>query len=145
MRQEVTFINMNVCQGGERPEICLLPHRLVRVVRKCADVCRVVVDAVDRVPRQKESAKLGEIEPFIVRIPEASVIEVESVDVDAGCQCRGPKMQKPPFGGFAPCAEATGGIVILQYHRIRRSVPFFIVLHRRSYGPCILTGFLCRW
>ena len=56
-----------------------MPDCLVRIMRPRLHLGRVVPDSVNRIPGQKDSAELGEIEPP-VRCPfHRAVIEVEKI------------------------------------------------------------------
>ncbi len=82
-----------------------------------ADYRCVVFDLVDRVARQEQFAKLQNVQPAVGRSLCGSIVEVEPIDIYVGVQKSLQIKQKPPEGGFAPCAEATGGISRLLYHR----------------------------
>ena len=54
-------------------------------------------------------AELFQVQPFVGCSFERAEVEIEPVDVDVCARILAPpEKQKPPRGGFVPCAEAAG-------------------------------------
>jgi hypothetical protein len=70
--------------GAEGAQKSLLPDRLLRVVGPGDDVSRKVADAVDLIARRRKgrSAKSGYVQPLLGGALQATVIKVETVNID---------------------------------------------------------------
>lgn len=80
----------------------------------------------------RRGAELGNIEPLVGASLQAAIVEIERVHIHVGPHSSSHeqprlKKQRPPFGGLAPCAEATGGMNVLS---VENNVP-----GRRSQCP----------
>lgn len=81
----------DVGQGSQRSQEDLLPLTLLRVVRPWRNKRREVADARDVVSGEQEFAHPVEVEPFVGRVSDRSVVEVEPVDVDVGSYAGQPR------------------------------------------------------
>jgi hypothetical protein len=68
--------------GRKRSKIRLLSLRLLRVPRASRDDRGEVANPVDCVAREQASAERVEIQPLMGRSAEASVIQVEAIDIN---------------------------------------------------------------
>jgi hypothetical protein len=64
----------------------MLPDPLLGIVGPCVDVGREIADAVDLIPRRWKGclAEPGQVKPTVWRPFEATIVEVEAVDIDVG-------------------------------------------------------------
>lgn len=61
----------------------MLPYGHVKVVWTCADDCGKLLDRLDWVIREHSMTQRAKIKPLIRRALDRSVVQIESVDVDA--------------------------------------------------------------
>jgi hypothetical protein len=83
MGQEVPKMDGDAPFGVQGPEICLLARRLVRVIRPRTHDGGEIPDVLDLVFGKQVVAQQRGVEPFGRCAFEASVVEIEAVDIDA--------------------------------------------------------------
>ena len=77
-------MDLEAGQGPKRTQVYLLPDWLLRIAQSRFYESRAIADAVDLVGRERELAEHLKVEPFVGRIFETTVVEVEGVDVKVG-------------------------------------------------------------
>lgn len=107
MRKVVAEDDRDAGEGPQGAQVHLLSLRLMGVVGAGFNEGGKVFNPVDLVFWKQEPAQLFQIEPLVGLPFQGSIIKIEGINVDV-CFHSAPEMQKPPEGGFAPCAEATG-------------------------------------
>ena len=107
----VPEVNFDLGQCGQSAKVQLLARLLPGTIGTLADMRGEVLDALHVVFREQQLTHRFEVQPAIRRALEAAVIKVERININVCAQrTYGLEKQKPPRGGLAPCAEATGGI-----------------------------------
>ena len=114
--QELTENNLNGWESAKGSEVRVLPSRLVGVGGPALHPCREVLDGSDVVSREEPSAEANQVEPLEGCAPQASVVEVESIDVHDGPHLTdsGAEIKLRPTKGPAsrPPPEGEGGVVM---------------------------------
>ena len=101
--------NFDIWQRLQSAQINLLPHWFGTIRRSGFHKGCEIFDLMDCVFGKHELAKFCQIKPSIGRFSQSPIIQIKGIDVDVSFQSH--KKQKPPFGGLAPCAEATGVVL----------------------------------
>ena len=104
---------VDVGQGLERPEIEQLALGLGRIVCACLNAGGEVLDARHGILRNHGPAERHGVQPFVGRVFEGAIVEVEGVDINNGFHL--PPKEKARTGSCEPAlhpfAEATGGVL----------------------------------
>lgn len=86
MTEEVPEVDFDLRIRGKRPQIHFLTDSLLRIVSKRGHTGGEVADFLDRGLLQNQLTQLLEIEPFERRLPQYSVVEIETIDINKGLQ-----------------------------------------------------------
>ena len=78
--------DLDVREGAKGPKVGLLTSRLVGIVGPGLHSRGEVLDAGDGILSEESPTELREIEPLEGGILEASVVEIEPIDLDVGSQ-----------------------------------------------------------
>lgn len=94
-------MHADVGQGFQGAQIDLLPQVLLRIARPAFDERGAVMNASDLVGRKFQPTEGVKIQPFVRRAFEATVIQVECVNIEV--RDHRVAKTKPPWleGGFA--------------------------------------------
>lgn len=100
----------NTCP--QRIEIDILSIWRVQVVRSSRYSRRVVLDCANLVVRlQNAREQRLEIKPFVRRVLDRPVVDIEPINIDAGSHGASLEKAKAPEGALHPTTEAAGGVV----------------------------------
>lgn len=104
-------MNAEVRKRFEGANKRLLTAGHVGIGRRAFDQRGEIANAIDAKARENLQAELSNVEPFVRRTLNGTVVEVEAIDVDVRANARAPRMSKAAFRRLAPSLRRLRGDV----------------------------------
>lgn len=121
-REPSVFVDREMRDCTERTKIDVLPCRSLWIMREGRNGCSEVPNLLDLMAGEQCRAQCAYIEPLERCLSDATVVEIESVDVDACGHCRALlRMKRPPrtaaFCSLPPKRQGRYPTVIIRQSR----------------------------